>query len=162
MIVVMSAKAKPGSPARLLDKVKKFSSKHNVKIAVLNADFVLGKDHLLSACRHALKAFDRHKNISKNLETEVLLYTCGERQIKSALAKVGIKENTEHIAFVIIGKCSISKLLSELGVERDDKLLEGNFQAKLKNFRLTKNELSAVSTAKDLILERIAMLRAKK
>ncbi|MDI6708231.1 MAG: KEOPS complex subunit Cgi121 [Candidatus Thermoplasmatota archaeon] len=140
-------------------KIKNFSSKSKVKIAALNADIIIGKEHLVSACNHAIKAFERGKNIANKLENEILLYVCGERQIARAIAKAGIKRTTERVALVIVGKCSIAKLISELGLQVNNKILESNITQKLKKFKFSKEEINACTNAKDLILERIALLK---
>ena len=94
---------------------------------------------------------------------EILLYASGERQLKLAIPKIGIKKDHADIAFIFIGnKISdklIGELLQELSLKRDDKVLEGNINT-LKKFGLKEREIKTVSKDKyeSLILEKIALV----
>jgi KEOPS complex subunit Cgi121 len=144
---------------KLFAKIENFSNKNKVKIAALNADVIIGKEHLVSACKHAIKAFEKGKNIANKLETEILLYVCSERQIAKAIAKAGIKKTAKKIALVVVGKCNITKLVSELRLRIDNKILESNIKQKLKKFNFSKEEINSCTNPKDLILERVALLK---
>ncbi|MBU2565583.1 MAG: hypothetical protein KJ655_04955, partial [Candidatus Thermoplasmatota archaeon] len=97
--------------------------------------------------------------------------------IKSAIEKMGIKDGNKKVAVVIIyktggrqHKCEeefhqefskSEKLLSFLRLRRNDSVLENDVNT-LKYFGITENEINAVTTPKDLILERIALLDVRK
>ncbi|MEW6070615.1 MAG: KEOPS complex subunit Cgi121 [Candidatus Thermoplasmatota archaeon] len=162
MFSIIAGELKGINVAEVLGKIKNFSDKNKVKIAVLNADFVIGKEHLVSASKHAIGAFEKGKNIANKLETEILLYACGERQIGKAIAKAGIKKTTKRIALVAVGKCKLAELVSELGLRINNKILKDNIEQKLKKLKFTKEEINACTNPKDLILERIALLKETK
>jgi tRNA threonylcarbamoyladenosine modification (KEOPS) complex Cgi121 subunit len=99
---------------------------------------------------------------------EILLYSSGERQLKLAIPKMGIKKGNSNIAFVIINRKDtdysinnnlIDKLLKELTLERDDGVLEGNIVT-LRNFGFNETEMKTVTKSKygHLILEKVAMV----
>ena len=66
--------------------------------------YIWGYRHLYSAIWHALNAKKNNRMISKTLSIEVLLYAAGQRQIKKAIALLGIKENIDDVAGLLIGK----------------------------------------------------------
>ena len=94
---------------------------------------------------------------------EILLYVSGERQLKLAIPKIGIKKGKIDIAFIFIGKKIpnklINDLLQKLLLKRDDKILQGDINT-LKKFGLTELEIKTISKDKygDLILEKIALV----
>lgn len=161
MISILGGKIKTYSVSEILEKIKHYSLKNRITIAILNADFVLGKEHLLSAAEHALRAFEKKRNLSKHLETEILLYASGERQINEAIDKIGIKGTSEKVALVVIGKANIPKMLSALNIERNDSVLERDIEKKLSRFGFTESEIKSVNKPEDLILEKIALLVEK-
>ncbi|MBU2564859.1 MAG: KEOPS complex subunit Cgi121, partial [Candidatus Thermoplasmatota archaeon] len=171
MIEIIGAEGEIKNTNVFLEKIKSFSEENNVEIAVLDAEKVFGKEHLLSAVEHTLRAFERKRNISNTLTTEILVYASCERQIKSAIEKMGIKDGARRVAFVVIDKTGgrqhkceeglhqklskSEKLLSFLHLIRNDSVLENDINA-LKDFGVTENEINSVHTPRDLILERIA------
>jgi tRNA threonylcarbamoyladenosine modification (KEOPS) complex Cgi121 subunit len=104
-------------------------------------------------------------NTTNSLVMEILLYASGERQLKLAIPKMGVKKENRRIAFVILNTKSkisnklIDELLQFITLVRDDKILEGNKDT-LKNFGLKEDEIKTVRKAKygDLILEKVAMV----
>ncbi|MDI6917080.1 MAG: KEOPS complex subunit Cgi121 [Thermoplasmatales archaeon] len=165
MIEIIGAEGEVKNAEFFLEKIKSFSEENNVEIAVLDAEMVLGKEHLISAAQHALKAFERKKSFSNNLATEILVYASCERQIKNAIEKMGVKDGCKKVAVVIIdkseGKCGYEKLLSVLHIRRNDSVLENDVNI-LKDFGVTENEINAAHNPRDLILERIALLDVRK
>lgn len=144
-------------------------------IQLFDADFIAGKKHLLYAALNALNAFEQGRSISESLEVEMLLYASGQRQISKAIEMIGLKQGTSRIAVAFITtraedsdrfEESISKTIPG---ERDDGVLnfrEGKAERLIKTFRITDEELEAVSGSnKDLwesliaiIIEKIALL----
>jgi len=165
MIEIIGAEGEMKNIDVFLEKIKIFSEENNVEIAVLDAEMVFGKEHLVSAAQHALKAFEKKRSFSNNLATEILVYASCENQIKNAIEKIGIKERCKKIAIVIIDKteekCEYEKLLSVLHLKRNDSVLENDVSI-LKDFGITENEINATQTPKNLILERIALLDVRK
>jgi KEOPS complex subunit Cgi121 len=172
MINVVGAQGNIQDVDSFLKQVLSFAQKHHVVIQVFDANMVYGKNHLISAVEHAIRAMKRKTNATNSTNMEILLYASGERQIKTALPKMGVKKGESVIAFVFVdelyniesvnGKISdfeISDFISKLGLVMDDHVLEGDEKV-LRNFGVSDEELSTVMKAKygDLILERVALV----
>jgi KEOPS complex subunit Cgi121 len=150
-----------------IQKVQRFSEKHDVFIQLFNADMIFGKNHLLSAAMHAIRSKDENRMTTNSLEMELFLYASGERQLKIAIPKIGVKKGANKIAFVIMPRFYQSRLkdniintfFSEMNIERDDSLLQGT-DSTLERFGFTKEELSTVPSGnyEKLILEKIALI----
>lgn len=161
MIKIIGAEGRIKNPESLLEKVNCFSEEKNVEIAVLDAEMVFGRKHLISATEHALRAFEYKKSFSNKLSTEILVYASGDNQIRDAIQKMGIKKGTKKFAFVVIGECNIDNMLSFLRLKRNDSVLNKNLKV-LKEFGITENEINVVCRPKDLILEKIALVDVRK
>ena len=144
------------------------SKKYEIIIQAIDADIVYGKNHLISASKHAVRAFDQRRNSTNSFAMEILLYASGERQIQRAIQKVGIKKGKVNIALVFVdktqenGKISdivIGEILKILKLIRDDKVLKGDANT-LRKFGIAQHELITVPESKhgDLILEKVAMV----
>ncbi len=164
MITLVGAKGNIKDVDVFLKQIQSFSKKNNVVIQVFDADVIYGKNHLISAVEHAVRATERKTNTTNSLDKEILLYASGERQLKLAIPKMGVKKNGKNIAFVFISNKKshdtlIGELLKTISLKRDDKVLEGD-QEKLRKFGVTEKELETVTKAKygDLILEKVAMV----
>ena len=172
LIRIMGGTLKIRDVDELLQKIFVFSQHHQVCVQVLNARVVFGKEHLLSAAEHAIRAMRQNRNTMNSLAMEVLLYASGERQIKLGIKKMGVTKGAGEIAVVLIESLenipeakgtvtnqSVERFLKSLGFVRDDKVLEGDMDT-LKKFGVTKKELQTVPEVKygHLILEKIAMV----
>ena len=167
MIKIIGAKGKIKDIDDFLEKISSFSKKNSLIIQAFDADLVFGKNHILSAVEHAERAISRKTNTTNSLEKEILLYAAGERQLKIAIPKIGIKKkDNANIAIVLIEKTKktisnniINDLLKSLCLTRNDKVLEGDKNT-LKRFGIKENELRTVMKTKyaDLILEKVAMV----
>jgi len=71
-------------------------------VQFFDAKLIAGWQHLYFAALNALKAFKNKTNISKNLAVECLLYASAQRQIRTALDLVGIRQNSSRIGVLII------------------------------------------------------------
>ncbi len=162
MIKIIGAEGKIKNPEFFLEKIEFFSEEKNVEVAVLDAEMVFGKEHLISAVEHALRAFERKKSFSNKLSTEILVYASCDSQIRNAIQKMGIKKETKNFALVVIGKCNIDNLLSFMKLKRNDAVLNKNLKVLKKQFGITENEINAVYRPKDLILEKIALVDVRK
>jgi KEOPS complex subunit Cgi121 len=168
MIKVIGAKGNIQDIDLFLKQILSLSEEYKIVIQVINADIVYGKNHLISASQHSVRAFEQKKNSTNSLAMEILLYASGERQIQRAIQKVGIKKGNENIALVFIdefqenGKVSnniVGKILEILNLIREDKVLEGDNDT-LRKFGITHQELMTVPKNKhrNLILEKVAMV----
>lgn len=148
-----------------LKNIFNFAQKNNIIIQVFDADMIYGEIHLLSAFKHAKRAMDRKTNTTKSLGMEILLYASGERQLKLAIPKMGIKKGQVKIAFILISENQeitnkiINDMMDSTCLTQDDLVLLGNKNT-LKNFGINENEIKTVTKAKyeDLILEKVAMV----
>ncbi len=166
MIKIIGAKGKIKDVDDFLEKISIFAKKNNLIIQVFDADLIFGKNHLFSAVEHAVRAISRKTNTTNSLEKEILLYASGERQLKIAIPKIGVKKGNSKIAIVLlknkkkmISNQIIDNLLKLFDLTKDDKVLEGD-ENTLKRFGIKEKELKTVNKAKynDLILEKIAMV----
>jgi KEOPS complex subunit Cgi121 len=166
MIKIIGAKGNIQDVDSFLKKVSKFIEENDILIQVFDAELIYGKNHLISAYEHAKRAIDRKTNTTNSLEMETLLYSSGERQLKLAIPKMGVKKGSVSIALIFISKSQskisdklVSEFLEELSIKRDDSVLEGN-EDTLNKFGISESEMKTVTKAKygDLILEKVAMV----
>lgn len=164
MLKIVGAKGQIEDIDLFLDKIQSYAQQNNVVIQAFDADLIYGKNHLISAVEHAKRAISQKNNTTNSLSMEILLYASGERQLKLAIPKMGVKKGEVNVAIIIITGQSLSenvvgKLLDCLLLDQDDKVLEGDNDT-LKKFGINKNALSTVSEGKygDLILEKVAMV----
>ncbi len=170
MIEVIGAKGSIQDMDLFFKQILNLSKEYKIVIQVIDADIVYGKNHLISASEHAVRAFGQKKNSTNSLAMEILLYASGERQIQRAIQKVGIKKGKINIALVFAdevqkeenGKVSdtiVGKILEALNLIRDDKVLEGDIDT-LRKFGITPQELMTIPKNKhgNIILEKVAMV----
>jgi tRNA threonylcarbamoyladenosine modification (KEOPS) complex Cgi121 subunit len=82
-------------------------------VQAFDADFIAGPEHLICAATNAVRGF-KAKPISRALETELLLYASGQRQIDSAIRIVGLKPSSRNLAILAIDEDK-GRLLESLG-----------------------------------------------
>lgn len=163
MIEIVGAKGNIQDIDNFLKEIESFAKDHNIVIQVFDADMIFGKNHLISSVNHAVRSIDRKTNTTNSLEMEILLYSSGERQLKLAIPKIGMKDGETRVAFVFVGdkvpKQLIDDFLSLFSLSQDDKVLEGD-ENTLKKFGLKEDEIKTVTKDKygDLILEKVAMV----
>ena len=163
MMEIIGAKGNIQDIDNFLKEIESFAKNHNIVIQVFDADMIFGKNHLISSVNHAVRSIDRKTNTTNSLEMEILLYSSGERQLKLAIPKMGVKDGETRAAFVFVGdkvpKQLIDDFLSLFSLSQDDKLLEGD-ENTLKKFGINEDEIKTVTKDKygDLILEKVAMV----
>ncbi len=151
----------------LIGKLRSFGKESGVACQMMDAEVVYGREHIISAVEHAVRAFKKRTNSCKTLDMEILLYASGKRQIDDALKLMGIK-NGNMFAFVSAGGTGIvgyngsaeSKgFIGSLGLKIDYDVINGN-EITLKKFGIDKQELDAVDKSMygDMILEKVAMV----
>ncbi|MBO4502060.1 MAG: hypothetical protein J5707_00160 [Candidatus Methanomethylophilus sp.] len=119
------------------------------EVVLFDPSVVCGKDHILSAVRHAERAFRVGNNRAKNLLTETVLYAAGERQIGRALEKMKPKGSGGMVAAVF----DIDDLaLERLGAARDDSLCDAS-EEKARNVGA---EMFDGVSPEDAVLEMVA------
>ncbi|PNX49952.1 MAG: hypothetical protein BV456_08360 [Thermoplasmata archaeon M8B2D] len=165
MIKIFGAKGNIQNVDSFLDKIIKYRKEKKLIIQAFNADVIYGKEHLISAFKHAKRAFKNKTNSTNSLEMEILLYSSGERQLKLAIPKMGVVSGNSNVGFIFVkDKAMISdriidEFLDYVSLKRDDKVLLGNADT-LKKFGIKKNEIQTVAEDKygHLILEKIALV----
>ena len=169
MIKIIGAKGNIQNVDSFLEQIGSFAQKNNVVIQVFDADVIYGEKHLISAVEHAIRAMKRKTNTTNSLEMEILLYASGERQLKLAIPKMGVKQGESNVAFVFVNKMEdrdskisdklTNEILKSLSLSRDDERLNGS-EDTLRMFGVSENEIKTVTKAKygDLILEKVAMV----
>lgn len=160
---IIGCRGKVESVDGFIKKARDFISNKNILLQFLDAEKVLGREHILSAVEHANRSFERKENISSSKAMEILIYTAGELQISIALEKIGLKDGCENIALVVEGDLDINDILAHLELKRDDEVLEYK-EFKLKEFGIGEGEIAAVEKdkIKELVLERVSMVDVKK
>ncbi len=159
--------------AEFLKAVRK-GKRQGVWVQFFDGELVATWEHLYFAVLNALMAFRNKRAVSKDLAMEVMLYASAQRQIRKAIALMGVKCNSASVATVIIVedpdavKPALSAVSKSIGAEPDDSVLELSHE-KLRGIReafgITAKELEAVEEKDDveravvnLVLERMALL----
>lgn len=130
------------------------------RIQAFDARLVFGREHLESAVEHALRAFEQGRNTCRDLRTEIVLYASGERQISTAISKLGVRPDTAAVALILIdpGVDDVERIVGELRSTRDDGVLSPDGKD-LAAFGIDeKVSLLAGEMAYDLVLERVALV----
>jgi tRNA threonylcarbamoyladenosine modification (KEOPS) complex Cgi121 subunit len=169
MIEIVGAEGKIDNIDNFLKMINDFGEKNGLIIQVFNSDLIFGKTHLLSSVNHAVRSMNRENNSTNSLAMEILLYASGERQLKHAIPKMGIKDGICHIAITFIkyengmlcdfDKLLIDEFLNLISFCRNDVVLDGDINV-LKNFGIIENEINTVPKSKyeNLILEKVALV----
>jgi len=136
-------------------------SKSNFKctIQLMDAEGIAGKSHAIHATIHAIKAFSRKENISKDLGLEICVRASGQRQISLALKMLGLKNGDMKVCAVVVGcENDIMEKLADILGERDDKILEPD-DDKLKDiYKISDIESETAGSVSKLLMERTALL----
>src|SRR6266545_3296615 len=126
-LIAIGIRTPLADPKAALDKVQALARARGGWGQLLDADAVLGPDHLVSALDHARRAFDQGRNATESIAMEFLLYASGERQISKAIRAAGVKPGRVFVV-ILSGGLSAEDLLAATGWEWDDSLLEPTVQ----------------------------------
>jgi|Deesub1362A_J573_1020465.scaffolds.fasta_scaffold20960_1 KEOPS complex subunit Cgi121 len=157
-MIVVGARGKL-NVEEVLNRLKK----DGIKVQILDASVVCGKEHIEVAYEHAKRAFEEGRNKSKSIEMELMLYASGKRQIKEAIEFIGAKEKGQYaFVFFDIDESKARKFVENLGLKIDDSVIQPSIE-KLKKF-VNKEELKTIDKDFyfDLIFEKIAMVELLK
>jgi len=167
---ILAGKIKIEDTKSFLSTVNEISTNFGVIIQAINAEKIVGKEHIDYAVKKAIKSFENGRNIAKNLGLEILLYMSARRHIQKALA-MGIREGAMNVLFVITGEgVQVKKALgtlSEMMEVRPD-VIEYNESKRsriMKAFDITDKEVDAAGGPEKipkLVLERVALFDALK
>lgn len=153
MAVICGARHRIKNVDTVLEVVASLGESRGKEIQILDATMIFGREHLEAAAEKTVRAFSEGRNISKTMATELLLYAGAERQISTAIRKMGIKEGLEEIAVVIFGDEDIDQIIDELGWVRDDSVLEPDL-GNLEKFGIDSTDHDNVI---DIVLEKMAL-----
>jgi KEOPS complex subunit Cgi121 len=141
----------------LMQKLRSIGSECTIQL--MNADGVAGREHALHSTIHAIKAFKRNQNISKDLGLEICVRTSGQRQISQALRMLGLKEGHINVCAVAVG-CSpnVMELLGDILGERDDDVLVADTGKLGSIYKLSDIEIETAPSISKLLIEKTSLL----
>ena len=159
---IIGARGKIVSVDGMMEKIKEVEKKLDGTIQIFRADRIFGRLHVEVATGHAVRAFERGSNRSKQMGTEILIYCAAERQIKNAIEKLGIRQGTEEFALALSGEIDADVLLKELDLVQDDSVLDGDKDHAA--FGISNNDVALVGRERiqDLILEKMALIELER
>src|SRR5436309_3353067 len=154
-LAIIGIRTPLSDPKAVLEQARSIARERGAWVQLLDAEAVLGRDHLVSAFEHARRAFVQGRNTTESLEMEFLLYASGERQISKAISAAGARPGRP---FVIVFPPTLppEELLSKFAWERDDSLIDPTAK-RLRQAGFSEEEIeSAGDRALDLCLERVS------
>jgi len=162
-VAICGGRITPGRSRGIVAEAKRLGDRLGIEILLMDARMVFGRVHVESAVEHAARAFKRGTNVASSMMMEVLLYASGERQLSSAIEKMGVRDGTRQVAIVVSDRMKQKTILRELGISADDSVL-GARAGRLTAFGVTPKATSGVPKEKaaDLALERVALVDIKK
>jgi len=178
-VVVAAAGVRVVSPLRPDDVLKVVKGKGGIICQIFDYLAVASWRHLLHASILALKALREGRMLARDLGIEILLYVAGERQIREAISKVGIKEDSRGIVILYFARDReeaerlFDEVVKELGGLLDDSLIEiseDKMEELKRRFSICEEELKAsVAEGEDelkalikCVLSRVAEIDIKK
>lgn len=170
VMVVFGGRGAVVSTDEFLRRIAAIDREIGTTSQVFDALRIAGPEHLVHAARLALIAHATKKNFASSLEVELMCWTAADRQIGRAFEKVGVRQGSMEMAFVVVGASraqvitAAAKILQELAVEQDDTVLEMSPKKHSmikKIFSILLEELR-VAPLKKLVLERVALLALSK
>ena len=150
-------------PEAVLKKAHAWSERNEGDVLIADARIVLGRDHLETAVRHALRAQSGGTMAARSVSMETLRYLSAQRQVADAIRIAGIHKDTKEIAIVVFGHERVNELVEVFGWLRDDRVLDyggKSFQA----IGITEAEWATLppNQRADLALEKVALLDVEK
>lgn len=144
-------------PRELLERARAYASVRGLAVQLFDARAVASEDHLRSAALHALRARERGVGRALGLDMELLLYASGRRQIRDAIAVVGVGPGTRTVAALLVGpgaRGSGAGLLRAIGASRASSRAVGGRRALAR--------LGLAGRNPDAALEMVALLDVEK
>ena len=157
-----------------LDEIGAIGAETGAVVQAVDADRVVGRDHLRLATRLAARAVARGEAVARDPAVEVLLYAAGRRQIDRALT-LGVDAGETRVGFVVADFGHVPGAAQpvaslEAAVEAVEGLCEptrvlGTFDepAVRSYFEITDRELEAAAgDLSAVVRERVALLDVEK
>ena len=138
-----------------LDQINSIKGDDEI-IQLLNADAIVSPNHIIHGVNQAFLAFDRGKNLAKDISVEIVLRCSAQRQISKAFKLLGLKEGQMNLCAVLINCDDYSCELGEM-FNRDDSVLEANDSKLMEIYNISDVEIEKMSI-EDVIIDRITKL----
>ncbi|MHA1399411.1 MAG: KEOPS complex subunit Cgi121 [Candidatus Heimdallarchaeaceae archaeon] len=90
------------TPSNILKELKGRNNNSKTIIQALDPKYIVSERHLQVGVYHTLKAFQKKRNIAREMGTELILRLAGKRQISKALKIFGLSNNTEKILILAV------------------------------------------------------------
>ena len=127
-------------------------------VQLLESALIAGEEHLLSAAQNALNAWMGNYAISRGLDVEILLYASGQYQIGVALEKMGITDESESVAAVVLAtdesnlRSHVNHIIDRIGSEVRQPFAptQERIQSIMTHFGINETEISAVTSSDTL------------
>jgi len=149
----------------------------SIWVQFFNADLIATGEHLYFAALNALLAFRNSCNISKTVAMETMIYASAQRQIRKAIAMLGVKQDSSNVAVIIIGdktdavQKAFSAIKECIAAGADETVLELTQEKTVKickAYGITEKELASVRTESNndrgivgLVIERMALMQTQ-
>lgn len=150
-----------------MNDVNHFAETQGIFIQMLDADMIFGKEHIVSAFEHAKRSIQQDEASTHSLKMEILLYASGERQIKHAIEKMGVKKGKTVFVTIFLfpeeKKQSIDNIINmfnqKFQIEVDGSALIPK-ESKLFDYGISKQAIESVRDDQkfQLVLEKIALV----
>ncbi len=155
--------------------INKLRSKGGFIFQALDPLAVASSKHILLGVALALKSYDEDRMIARDLNIEVMLYLAGVRQIKEAIAKVGIKGFSREVVLLCLARGEeealrlVADTITDLGGV-DDETLVDDIEPKayhlMKTYSISEEEVKSSMTEESswfealirCVLSRVAMV----
>jgi len=146
-------------PEATLKKARTWSERTGDDLLLADARAVLGRDHLETAVRHAVRSQTSGTMAARTVSMEALRYLSAQRQVAGAIRVSGIRRGTKELAIVVFGRSSLDDFLATFGWSRDDRVLDAEGKS-FETIGITKAEWQALPSNQraDLALEKVALL----
>ena len=159
MYEVAGARGTVDDPENVLKKAQVWSKANGAEVLLADARVVLGRDHLETAARHALRAKANGTMAARSVSAEALRYLSAQRQVADAIRIAGIHRGTKELAIAVFGRSGIQELLATFGWSRDDRVLDSEGKSFVA-IGITEAEWATLppNQRADLALEKVALL----
>ena len=130
VVGVEGGKGRVKDPEELIEKARVIGKRNATILQVFDAEYIAGPIHLVHAVRQALLAMRTGEMRAQSPDLEILRWVAVEKEIRRAIAKVGVHESTRNFAFVCVGenaksvRNSITTLLNEFGIKPTNTVLK--------------------------------------
>ena len=160
---IAGARGDIADPEEILRKARAWSERTGNEVLLADARAVLGRDHLETSVRHAIRAQSSATMVARSVSMEALRYLSAQRQLSDAIRIAGIRRGTKELAIAVFGPTKVEDLFVAFGWSRDDEVLV----AEGKSFReigITEAEWATLppNQKADLALEKVALLDVEK